>query len=379
LQYNGGTKGWDQVCQASTVAVDRSGQVWFTQQKSPGTYRVYRALGSGAGSYDNAESADSSALTLVQWLYQGKDAKGNAVTYVWQGGKLRQYNGRTQGWDVVSQASAVAADVSGQVLFLQPKSPGTYSLCRALGGGAGSYGFAGSADPNAACYVQDLYQGRNSSNQPVAYIWQDNNLLQYNGGTKGWDLVCGADAVAADRSGQVLFTQQKSPGTYGLHRALGSGASHYGSPSSNPRAGYLVQGLYQGKDAAGRPVAYFWQHNILYQYTGAPLSWDEVSQASAVAVDGSGQVFFTQQKSPGAYSLCRALGGGAGSYDNAGSAEPSAVTLVQWLYQGKDAAGNPVPYILQNGKLLRHNGRTLGWDVVWQASSVLTSALPPLP
>jgi hypothetical protein len=54
-----------------------------------------------------------------------------------------------------------------------------------------------------------------------------------------------------------------------------------------------VQGLFQGKDSAGRQVAYDWTGGNLNEFTGS--QWAKVGAADAVAQDGNGGVYFTQR------------------------------------------------------------------------------------
>lgn len=137
--------------------------------------------------------------------------------------------------------------------------------------------------------VQGLYQGKNSSGQDVAYRRQNGELYQYTGA--GWVDLSGlgaTDTVAVDKSGAVFFT-----GGSLLIQATGAGV---GGPYGSTVLTSSVQGLYQGKDAAGQPAVYDLETNgLLEVYTpytaGGQGGWTHLYQyVRSFTVDASGNV-----------------------------------------------------------------------------------------
>jgi hypothetical protein len=186
--------------------------------------------------------------------------------------------------------------------------------------------------------VQGLYQGQDSTAHQVAFDLVSNYLNEFTP-NQGWVGIGGAGQVAQDHSGAVFFTEGTT-----LFQATGVPT---GSPAGWTVVPGATQGLYQSQDASGNPVVFRLANgNDLQQYDGAG-NWVHIGGADKVAQDRSGAVFFTEGS-----TLFQATGVPTGGAAGWAVVAPS----MQGLYQGSDASGNPVAFLLQGGRLQQYTG-----------------------
>jgi hypothetical protein len=302
----------------------------------------------------------------AQGLYQSPDVSGNAVAYMFKGGVLYQYSAGS--W-VYEGGTSEVVQGCGQLLCTTG-SGANLAVWTPTGVPSGNASFE-----FLSLNIQDLYQGYDQSGNPLAYLYKGGILYQYTGANfADWTLEgpgyhqttdnCwayeGTTATVAEGCGQILSTTGSGTNLWVcVQTGLVSGVASFEFVASN------VQGLYQGYDQSGNPVAYIYQGGVLKQYTGVNFAdWTlegpgyhqttdncwAYERTTATVAQGCGQILSTSG-SGGSLWVCVQTGvvSGVASFEFVAS-------NVQGLYQAYDQSGNPVAYIYQDGVLKQYTG-----------------------
>jgi hypothetical protein len=230
-----------------------------------------------AGNYFALDASNNLSVNGVfsstaQGLYQGSDPSGNPVAYLFSAGALWQFSAGA--WAYLGGTDRVVQGC-GQLLCTSG-SGSSFSVWTPTGlvGGTQSFAFL-SVNDSGTHPIGGLYQGLDSSGNPVAYLYKDGALWQFTGSShyqyvgsyqrttdSCWAYLGGTDRVVQG-CGQLLCTSGSGT-SFSVWTPTGvvSGVASFEFLADN------AQGLYQGHDQAGNPVAYLLQGGTPSQFTG---------------------------------------------------------------------------------------------------------------
>jgi len=287
-RYNGPANGWDY---ASALAVDGSGNVFVTgsSKGSGGDYDYTTIAYSGAGvplwtnryngpanGYDlaSAVAVDASGNVFVTGSSRGSAGDSDYATLAYSGAGVplwtNRYNAPDSGPD---QASAVAVDGNGNVFVTGSSS-----------GNAGDYATIAYSGPGVALWTNRYNGPRSGYDQATAMVVdvRGNVFVTGSSASGGWDYA----TIAYSGEGVPLWTNR--------YNGPGSGTDQAAAVAVDGSGNVFVTGSSDGRegDSDYATLAYSGAGVALWtkRYVGQQDASDTVR---AVAMDASGNVFVT--------------------------------------------------------------------------------------